>query len=264
MFNMAYVLQFVVDRLNDGSLPKHYLVIKVHQRVLHILPDFCDQMYVVHEEALEEILADVSPVGKELSKEPLRELFVFQRFAVVAIPRCELPLYDFTLVVDDQMKLETIKPSHRAFPFLSPSRHGLVHVHPLDMAGHQRRGVYDGDARTLAQSARMEEQQQVEADLGLTFHETVVGDNLREFLAHVLTDIAQIERLQIPEVAGVKQDEDGHDFAVGHAPGTVAMVLPRDRNSAFLQFRLKIFAEFVEKTKNFNYICSRHRSVDCL
>ena len=72
----------------------------------------------------------------------------------------------------------------------------------------------------------MKEQQQVEADLGLTFHETVVGDNLREFFAHVLTDIAQIERLQITEVTGVKQDEDGHDFAVGHASGTVAMVLP--------------------------------------
>lgn len=68
-------------------------------------------------------------------------------------------------------------------------------MHPLDMTGHQRRGVNDRDARTFAQSARMEEEQQVETDLGLTLYETVVGDDPGEFLAHMLTDIAQIERL---------------------------------------------------------------------
>ena len=221
-------------------------------------------MYVVHKEAFEEVLTDIAPIGEELPEEALRELLVFQWFPIVTIAWGELPLYDFALVVDDQMQFEAIEPSHRTFPFLSPSGHGLVHMHPLDMTGHQRRGVYDGDARTLAQGARMEEQQKVETHLSLTLYETVVGDNPREFLAHMLTDVAQIERLQVTEVTGVKQDEDGHDFAVGHASWTVAMALVRDGNGAFLQFRLKIFAEFVEKTKDFNYICSRHRSVSCL
>ena len=58
-------------------------------------------MYVVHEEGLEEILADVSPVGKEFPKESLRELPVFQWLTVITVARCELPLYDFALVVDD-------------------------------------------------------------------------------------------------------------------------------------------------------------------
>ena len=62
----------------------------------------------------------------------------------------------------------------------------------------------------------------------------------------------------------MEQDEDGHDFDVRHASGTVPMQLPGGGNRTFFSSGSKYFAEFVEKTKDFNYICSRHRSVDCL
>ena len=48
----------------------------------------------------------------------------------------------------------------------------------------------------------------------------------------------------------MEQDEDGHDFAVRHASGTVPMQLTGGGNRTFFKFWLKIFAEFVEKTKN--------------
>jgi hypothetical protein len=63
-------------------------------------------------------------------------------------------------------------------------------MHPFDMAGHQRSGVNDGDARAFAQRARLKEQQQVEAHLGLTLYETVVGDDMWELPPHVLAYIA--------------------------------------------------------------------------
>ena len=112
------------------------------------------------------------------------------------------------------MKLEAIEPPHRTFPLLGPSLHRLVHVHPLDMAGHQRRGVNDGDARTLTQSARMEEQQQVEADLGLTFHETVVGHCIGEIRPEMLPDEEQVVVLEVAERAELERYQDGHDLAV--------------------------------------------------
>ncbi len=112
------------------------------------------------------------------------------------------------------------------------------------------RGGYNGDVRTFAQGTCVKEREQVKSDLGLTLYESVVGDDIGELFAHVLADVTQIERFQITEVTGVEQDEDGHDFAVRHASWTVPMSLPRGRNSTFLQFMLKIFAEFVEKTKN--------------
>lgn len=41
---------------------------------LHVPLDLSDQMYVVNKQHAKEILTDVSPVGKEFSKEFLREL----------------------------------------------------------------------------------------------------------------------------------------------------------------------------------------------
>ena len=147
-------------------------------------------MYVIYEKPFEEILTDVSSVGKEFSEESLRKLFVFQWLAVIAVPQCELPLDDFALVVDDQMQLEPVEPPHGAFSLLGPPSHGLVHVHPLDMAGHQRSGVNNGDASAFAQGACLKEQEQVKPDLGLALYETVIRDDMRKLFAHMLADVA--------------------------------------------------------------------------
>ena len=93
-------------------------------------------MYVVNKQHLKEVLTDVSPVGKEFSKEFLRELAVLQRCPVIHIAWCKLPLYDLSLVIDDQMQLEPIELSHGTLALGSPALHCLVHVHPLDMARH--------------------------------------------------------------------------------------------------------------------------------
>ena len=193
MFYLTGVLQFIVDSLDDRPFPEEYLVIEIHQRVLHVLFQLCHQVYVINEEHFEEVLANIPPVGEELPEESLGELPVLQRFPVVDVSRCELPLDDFPLVVDDQMQLESVEPSHRALPLGRPSLHGLMLLLPLDVAGYQGRGVDDGYARALAQGTGLEEQQQVKSHLSLTLHEAGVGYRIGEVLAHVLADIAQIE-----------------------------------------------------------------------
>ena len=150
-------------------------------------------MYVVDEEHFEEVLADIPPVGEEFPEESLSELLVLQRFPVVDVSRGELPLDDFPLVVDDQMQLESVEPSHRALPLGRPSLHGLMLLLPLDVAGDNRRGVDDGYACALAEGAGLKEKQQVKPHLSLTLHEARVGYGIGEILAHVLADIAQIE-----------------------------------------------------------------------
>ena len=40
---------------------------------------------------------------------------------------------------------------------------------------------------------------------------------------HMLADIAQVEGLQVTEATGVEQHQYGHDLAVGHEAGTVAV-----------------------------------------
>ena len=170
---------------------------EIHLRVLHIPFQLCHQVYIIDEEHFEEVLADIASVGEELPEESpeesLSELPILQRFPVVDVSRRELPLDDLPLVVDDQMQLESIEPAHRALSLGGPSLHGLVLLLPLDVAGHQGRGVDDGYARALAQGTGLEEEQQVKPHLSLTLHEARVGYGIGEILAHVLADIAQIE-----------------------------------------------------------------------
>ena len=193
MLYLADIFQFVIHGLNQGAFPEQNLVIEVHQGVLHVLPYPRDQMDVVHKECLEEVLADVSPVGEQLSEELFREVPVLQRLPVIHVSRRELPLYDFPPVVDDYMQLETIEPSHGTFSLCRPAFHGLVLPFPLDVAGYQGRGVDDGYSRAFAQRAGLEEEQQVKGDLGLALHEAVVGNGTGEVPAHMLANISKIE-----------------------------------------------------------------------
>ena len=217
MLYLAYVLEFVINGLDDGAFPEQNLVIEVHQRVLHVSLELGDQVYVIDKEHLKEVLADVPPVCEELAEELLGEPPVLQRLPVIDIARSELPTDDLAPVVDDQVQLEAIEPAHRALALGRPPLHRLVLLLALDVAGDQRRGVYDGNTRALAQGACLQEQQQMEGNLRLALHETVVGDGVWELLAHVLAYVTEIKRLEVTEMTCVEQHEYGHDLAVGHA-----------------------------------------------
>ena len=193
MLDLANVLELLVDGLDDRPLPEQQLVMQTHQRVLHVPLEPGDQVYAVHEEALEEILADVSPVGEQLPEQLVREVTVFQWGAIIDIAWGQSPLHDLSLVIDDQVQLEAVEPAHRALAQGRQSPHRPVRAHTFDMTGDQRRGVYDGDASALAQGARLKEQQQVHPHLCLTLHETVVGDGMWELLTHMPADIVQVE-----------------------------------------------------------------------
>ena len=193
MFNLADVLQFIVNSLYDRPFPEEYFVMEIHQRVLHVPFQLCHQVYIIDEEHFEEVLADIASVGEEFPEESLGELPVLQRFPVIDVSRGELPLDDLPLVVDDQMQFESIEPAHRALPFGRPSLHGLVLLLPLDVTGDNRRGVDDGYARALAEGAGLKEEQQVKPHLSLALHEAGIRYGVGEILAHVLADIAQIE-----------------------------------------------------------------------
>lgn len=59
------------------------------------------------------------------------------------------------------------------------------------------------------------------------FQETVIGNSMREQMAHVLADGLQVEMLQAAETKGVEQDEDHHYLTVRQTARTVATVFTR-------------------------------------
>ena len=47
MFNLGYVLKFVIYGLNDGPFAEKYLVAKRHYLSLHIVPQFCNELNTI-------------------------------------------------------------------------------------------------------------------------------------------------------------------------------------------------------------------------
>ena len=123
---------------------------QAHARIFHVLFDPGDKVYVVNKKFFKEVLADVPPVGKQLAEKFPGEHGILERFPVVHVSWCQHPLYDLAPVVDDKVQLEAIEPAHRAFALGRPSLHRLVDAFTFDVAGRERRRVYDGYARALA------------------------------------------------------------------------------------------------------------------
>ena len=76
MFDVADVLELVVDGFNERPFPQQDFVVQVHERVLHVLLEFGH---------------NVSPVGKNLAEKPLRKVLVLQWLTVVHVPGRERP-----------------------------------------------------------------------------------------------------------------------------------------------------------------------------
>ena len=73
MFHLRNVLQLIIDGLNNCPLPEQKSVRDAHQGTFHITLEFCYQLYAVHEQPLEKILAYVSLVTHKFPIDELNE-----------------------------------------------------------------------------------------------------------------------------------------------------------------------------------------------
>lgn len=88
MLNLGNVLQLIIDGFYDGSLSKQELVGHAHQGSPHVVLQFGNQLYPVHKESLEQVLADISFVTGKFAIKHIRECLGVQRFPVVYITGC--------------------------------------------------------------------------------------------------------------------------------------------------------------------------------
>ena len=86
--------------------------------------------------------------------------------------------------------------------------------------------------------------------LRLPLHKAVVGQAVGELPVHVVTYIAEIERLQVAVSHCMEEHKDSRHLAVGHEAWTVATAFAGGVQRVFFQFRDKIFAELIENTEN--------------
>jgi len=71
VLDLTDVLKLIVDRFNQGSLPKENLVDQVEQPGLHVLAELGDQFDSLNPMGFEEFAAEVDAIAKELAEEVL-------------------------------------------------------------------------------------------------------------------------------------------------------------------------------------------------
>ena len=217
----------------------------MHQRVLHVLAYTSDQVNVVDKQFFEKALRDVCLVGHEFSENLLRKLLVFQWGTIICIGWYQLPLDDFSAVIDNKVQFETEAP-HSPFATCGkppkvfvPSR-SLVVTHP------NGGGVNDRDAGTIAQTTVVEKQIKFDRNHLLMFHKAIVSEHDRKVLSPLFADHLGVENLEYSVAREVKEDENGDNFAVAHLKSAISALFSIFANRFFLELRFNLLTEFVD------------------
>ena len=228
----------------------------MHQRVLHILAYASDQVNVVDKQFFEKALRDVSLVGHEFSEDFLRKLLVFQWGTIICIGWCQLPLDDFSSIVDNDVQFETEEPPHCPFAACGKSPKGFVSSRSLVVTHPNGGGVNDRDAGTIAQTTVVEKQIKFERNHLLTFHKAIVREHNGKVLSPLFADHLSVESLECSVAREVKEDENGDNFAVAHLKSAISALFSVFANRFFLELRLNLLTEFVDRIKDFRYLCT--------
>ncbi|PIB23859.1 hypothetical protein BFP77_16290 [Maribacter sp. 4U21] len=146
MLYLAYVLEFVVYRFNDGTFSQQYLVGHGHQGVLHIVPDRCYKLYSVDEQHLHQAFSYVALVRIELSIYLVQKTLFLERFPIVNVRLGYGKVQYFPPVVYDDVQFEAMEPTHGGAPRSGDALEHLMVRDTLVLADPDRGRVYEGDA----------------------------------------------------------------------------------------------------------------------
>ena len=131
---------------------------------------------------------DIPPVSEELPENPFVEVHVFQGGSVVHIARSQKKIKQFSLVIDDQLKFESIEPSKGVFSFPGKILEGFMLLFSFDMAALNGCRIDKRNTSALPQRFRSKEDSKRYTNLSLEFYEAVVRRSMWEILLHMCSD----------------------------------------------------------------------------
>lgn len=139
MFDLANVLELIIDRLDQRAFARQQFVDQRYQLVLHVLFQFGDQLDTLFVEQLEQYLRDVAPIPENFAEGPLTQSL--NRLAIIHVAGRDDHAEQFASVIDDQMNFEAIEPTNaRLATFGDPAK---------DLVGVDSTVVADGDTRCV-------------------------------------------------------------------------------------------------------------------
>ncbi len=206
MFNLAHVLERVVNRFNQCPLAEQKLVDALDQAVFPVLLGLGDQLESPFVQRLKQGLRDSTTVTKQLAQQVLGHVRYW--FAVVGVRGCQLERQQLTLVVDKQVEFETKVPAHRVF---TPPRLPLkdfVCMSTAGMADVQWCRVDKRNACAVA-LAGVEEAAQEQQAPGQQLAQPTVTDQVGKRVPPMRQDAQSIKLLKGAKARAVKGDGVG-------------------------------------------------------
>ena len=100
VFYLCDVLKFIIHGLYKCSLSQADLISHTHERVSHIVLDFCDELYSIYKETFKKSFPDISFITKEFSLDVFKQCALLKRFPVIHASCREYKIQDFSFVVD--------------------------------------------------------------------------------------------------------------------------------------------------------------------
>lgn len=196
VLNLSHVFQFVVDGLNERSLPEENAVSNGHDLSLHVTLQLCNQLNTINIKPGKEFFPNVSLVSDKSTEDPLNEGLVPERLPVIHIARRDHEVQEVSLFVANEVQFEAVEPSHRALAPLGKSLENPVEMDALVLADAQSRTIDKADPRAAAQAALLDEQDERYSNLSLQFNEAIVGDGVRKQVGHILVNFIQVKVFQ--------------------------------------------------------------------
>ena len=97
---------FFREHAISGNCPKH-VYYEILKTTFHVAFQFCDKLYAIDKEPLEEILSDIAFVTDEFSVNEFNKSLVLKRFAVIYVTWSYHEIQNLSLLVANQVQFES-------------------------------------------------------------------------------------------------------------------------------------------------------------
>lgn len=178
-------------------------------------------MYAAIKERLEEFLLYISPVGEDLPVKMFGKHTPYPVITIVNVSRCQTESYDLSGVVANEVQLEAVTPSHRAFSIFCKTGKHLVEMSPEVMANGNHCTIYESNAGTPSERIYAHEQHQFIEYARHKLNKAIVGNGMWEITSKLTPYAVEVVFLEIAVSTEMVAYKYGHYLAFRHAALTV-------------------------------------------
>ena len=241
VFQLANVLELVIDGLDQGALAEQNFIQEGEQARLHLFFEFGDELHSLGPELREEGLGDGAPIPHQFAEHPAGQLRY--GFAIIDVAWSEHNGQQVPTVATHQMDFAAVEPARAGDPALGYILENLVRFNAQVVTDFQWCGVNEGEAGAAPQAGG-EKGRQREQRFRFQLYEARIADALGKGASEMETDILKIEGLESPKAGGLEEDKNSHHFA--HTQGGLpSAVILTDFYPVPLQGREHLAAELV-------------------